>query len=70
MLARGRSAQRMSDDYPLVWWWKSKLGERKGTACRILVRAKTMNSVLVEFESDGMTVVTSRWAVRRRKETQ
>ena len=38
--------------------------ERKGQRCRILVRAKRMNSVLVEFE-DGFRVVTSRYAVRR-----
>jgi len=40
------------------------LPERKGQRCRILVRAKRMNSVLVEFE-DGFRVVTSRYAVRR-----
>lgn len=50
-----------------VWWWKRKLPERKDTRCCVLVRAKKMNSVLVEFESDGYTVVTSRFAVRRAK---
>ena len=39
--------------------------ERKGQKCRVLVRGK-MNSILVEFE-DGEKVVTSRYAVRRRK---
>jgi hypothetical protein len=33
----------------------------------VLVWGKAMNSVLVEFESDGHRVVTSRYAVRKRK---
>jgi hypothetical protein len=53
--------------YPLIWGWKAKLPERFGQACRIIVRGKRMNSVLVEFEADDFVVVTSRWAVRRRK---
>lgn len=46
-----------------IWFWRSRLPERKGQLCRILVRGK-MNSILVEFE-DGYKVVTSRYAVRR-----
>lgn len=46
-----------------VWFWKSRLPERKGQACRIIARG-TMNSCLVEF-ADGFKVVTSRFAVRR-----
>lgn len=46
-----------------VWFWRSRLPERKGQACRILARG-TMNSCLVEF-TDGFKVVTSRFAVRR-----
>jgi len=49
-------------DYPLVWFWRSRLPERKGQRCRVLARGN-MNSVLVEFE-DGQRVVTSRHAVR------
>ena len=49
-----------------VWFWKSRLPERKGQRCRVLVRSKRMNSVLVEFE-DGYKVVTSAYAVRRIK---
>jgi len=45
-----------------VWFWKSRLPERKGAPCRILARGK-MNSILVEFE-DGYKTVTSRFAVR------
>lgn len=48
-----------------VWYWKSRLPERKGQSCRILARGK-MNSILVEFE-DGWKVVASRNAVRKRK---
>jgi hypothetical protein len=46
-----------------VWFWKSRLPERKGKLCRVIARGK-MNSILVEFE-DGMKVVTSRYAVRK-----
>lgn len=49
--------------YDHIWFWKTKLPERKGQRCRVLVHGK-MNSVLVEFE-DGFTVVTSRYAVRK-----
>jgi hypothetical protein len=52
--------------WPMVWWWRSHLPERKDQACRVLVRG-ARNSCLVEFP-DGFQVVTSRWAVRRRKE--
>jgi hypothetical protein len=46
-----------------VWHWRARLPERKGQACRVLVRGGR-NSVLVEF-ADGLRVVTSRHAVRR-----
>lgn len=49
--------------YGYVWFWKSRLPERKGQPCRIVARGK-MNSILVEF-SDGFRVVTSRYAVRK-----
>ena len=45
-----------------VWFWRSRLPERKGQRCRVLARG-AMNSVLVEFE-DGTKTVTSRYAVR------
>jgi hypothetical protein len=48
--------------YPLVWFWRSKLPERKGARCRVVARG-ALNSILVEFE-DGERVVTSRYAVR------
>ena len=50
--------------YDHVWRWAARLPERKGQRCRVLVRARRMNSVLVEFE-DGYKVVSSRYAVRR-----
>lgn len=53
-------------EYPYIWFWRTRLPERKGQRCRVLVRAKAMNSILVEFE-DGYRVVTSRFAVRKAK---
>jgi hypothetical protein len=49
--------------YPLVWWWRAKLPERKGEPCRVVVRG-SLGTVLVEFP-DGFRVTTSRHAVRR-----
>ena len=54
----------MKFDY--VWYWRKRLPHRKGQACRVLIRGK-MNSILIEFE-DGECVVTSRYAVRKKKE--
>jgi len=47
-----------------IWYWKSRLSERKGQPCRVLLRVPRTNSVVVEFE-DGFKVNTSRWAIRR-----
>lgn len=55
--------------FPFVWHWRSRLPERRGEPCRVLVRTQTMNSVLVQFE-DGHLVVTSRWAVRKRRSSR
>jgi len=51
------------DKYDMVWFWRSRLPERKGKKCRVLIRSKRMNSILVEFP-DGFKVVTSRYVVR------
>jgi hypothetical protein len=51
--------------YDRVWRIKTKLPERKGQRCRVLVRSRRMNSCLVEFEVDGCRVITSRNSVRR-----
>ncbi len=50
--------------FDYIWYWRAKLPNRKGQRCKILVRSKRMNSILVEF-TDGYTVVTSRNAVRK-----
>jgi hypothetical protein len=50
--------------YDHYWYWRSRLPERKGSACRVVVRSRRLGSVLVEFE-DGFRIVTSRYAVRR-----
>lgn len=49
-----------------VYFWRvrTRLPERYGSLCRVLVRGK-MNSCLVEFLDDGYRVVTSRNYVRR-----
>lgn len=49
----------------MIWYWRSRLPERKGHPCRVLARGR-MNSILVEFE-DGERVITSRYAVRAAK---
>lgn len=46
-----------------VWYWRSRLPDRKGQPCEVLARGR-MNSILVRFD-DGYMVVTSRYAVRR-----
>lgn len=48
-----------------TWFWRTRLPERFGEPCRVLVRGR-MNSILVEFD-DGYKVVTSRHAVRKLK---
>ena len=49
------------------WFWRSKLGDRRGQALRVICRG-TMNSCLVEFIEDGFRVVTSRNALRKLQE--
>lgn len=61
-LFRACARLRMSTEPEFVWWWRSRLPERKGQRCRVIARGR-LNSVLVEFE-DGLRVVTSRYAVR------
>lgn len=53
-------------NFQYIWFWKTRLPERKGELCRVVSRGK-MNSILVEFV-DGFRVVTSRFAVRKVKE--
>lgn len=53
-----------ADTYPLVWRVRTRLPERFGQRCRVLIRSRRMNSALVEFE-DGYQVITSRNYVRR-----
>lgn len=49
--------------YSYYWRVKTRLPERKGQLCRVLVRGR-MNSCLVEF-TDGYRVITSRNYVRK-----
>jgi hypothetical protein len=49
--------------YDNVWYWRTRLPERKGQPCRVSARGK-LNSIRVEFP-DGFVVSTSRYAVRK-----
>lgn len=50
-----------------VWRWRKWLPERHGEPCRVLARGRgKIKNVLIEFE-DGHHVITSRWAIRKRK---
>lgn len=60
---RERPLSRVAENYHHVWYWRSRLPERKGSPCRVVARSRRLGSVLVEFE-DGVRVVTSRYAVR------
>lgn len=50
-------------DFDFIWFWRTRLPERKGQSCRVIARG-SMNSILDEFK-DGQKVVTSRFAVRQ-----
>ncbi len=52
--------------FPYIWTWKTRLAERRGQFFRVIVRG-ALNSCLAEFE-DGQRYVTSRNAIRRRKD--
>jgi len=59
----------LTDWYRYAWGPRFRIPglpvlDRKGELCRVIVRAKTMNSALVEFE-DGERYVISRNALRR-----
>jgi hypothetical protein len=54
--------------YPYVWRVRTRLADRFGAPCRVLIRG-AMNSALVEF-ADGYRVVTSRNYVRKAAETR
>jgi hypothetical protein len=49
--------------YPYRWRVRTRLPDRFGQPCRVLMRGGK-NSCAVEFE-DGFRVITSRWYVRR-----
>lgn len=63
-----RAFDSRDDSFTHVWRVRARLPERYGKRCRVLVTARRMNSVLVEFE-DGYRVVTSRNYIRLLRET-
>jgi hypothetical protein len=52
---------------PYIYRWNRQ--DRKGQPCEVLVRGTAMNSCLVRF-ADGYTMVTSRNALMKNKETK
>jgi hypothetical protein len=58
-----RATTRPSFEATHRWRVRTRLPERFGQACRVLLRGR-MNTVIVEFD-DGHRVATSRWNVRR-----
>ena len=46
------------------WHWRARLPERHGQTFRVICRGK-LNSMLIQFDSDGARFVTSRNALRR-----
>lgn len=52
--------------YDYLYFWKKYRPELKGKPCRIVETGKK-NSIEIEFES-GERMITSRYAVRKRKE--
>lgn len=53
-------------EYPYIWRVKTRLPERKGQPCRVLIRSNRMNSCLIEFK-DGTKVVASRNYIEKAK---
>jgi hypothetical protein len=58
-------AEALDNKWTHTWRWRKILGERHGYYCHVVARGK-LNSVCVVFE-DGYKVVTSRYAILRRK---
>ena len=59
------SVKTLTIEFPYYYAW-NRMG-RKGQRCAVLVRAKAMNSCLVQFE-DGFGAITSRNAIRKIKQ--
>lgn len=55
---------RAPSGFDYVWFWNSRLPERKGERLRLICSGR-LNSALIEFAKDGWTVVTSRNALRK-----
>lgn len=61
--SRNRATSGGNDEPRYRWRVRSKLPERFGQSCRVLIRGR-MNTVVVAFD-DGFRVATSRWYIRR-----
>src|ERR1051325_3471520 len=51
-----KESKQSEPAFTYVWFWESRLPERRGQLCRVLARGK-LNSILVEF-TDGFKVIT------------
>ena len=56
----------MKETYDRYWRIRTRLPERFGQRCRLVIRAGKLNSALVEFE-DKTRVVTGQHAFRKIK---
>jgi hypothetical protein len=62
-------SSRSRPAFPYLYVWKKKFMrtlDRKGQRCRILSRGR-MNSIQVEFQTDGFRAIVSSNALRRAK---
>lgn len=61
-------SQPSLENYPYVWHFKRYLPERFGQPCKVTARGtKKFKNIEVEF-ADGFKTISTRFAVRRRKE--
>ena len=56
----------MTTTFDRVWRIRTRLPERFGQRCRLVIRAGKLNSALIEF-SDGTRVATGQHAFRKIK---
>lgn len=55
-------ADRVPLTFPYIYRWDRQ--GRKGQRCRVVARAKVMNSICIEF-TDGYQMITSGNAIRK-----
>ncbi len=53
--------------YKYCWGNNLKRKTMKGRICRVIIRARKMNSCMIEFNDNGQRECVSRYAVRKIK---